>query len=533
MIKVTSTIAARVFMRWLSIVLAIDGNPVPAQEPGFDSFAQRPRQMRTQAQRLYDLQVHKARWKVDRQKLEMESRKSDYEATRDLFDQKIETLDRLHRALSEYRQSSLAFEEAQLQLERTRLSFLTDATHIAILEAKKYRTADGRRRVDLLIQNDSNLAQATSLNPDRAADDVRKLLEVQDIEVSLQEQSTGLIIAEPYELTVPSLKHGQMERLSFRLMEDHDDVLVAMTVHGSRRQDKHIVLRREALQEMPSLSSAQFSQEADLNSRVRFDLAIERLAEEERAYHLAVVNLPQEIDAFFIDRKAGAELSQIKLDGKTTRREVDLELRIPAKLDSQFVGTPLVFYALVTDREGIRRIGHLGDEYGVTAIPVTRIIEVGGNSTQRLELTARGRAGLEIVVNERYHEIGSGDPVIVQVDLFNPGTLRVIEVRVDVAVPLGWTYMMVPDKISALMPGERESMNVTLTPGSVEGVSEYDIRLFAQAVAGHGEKIEATEEDIAIRIEPRTAVWTSVLLIAAMLCLVVALVIVTVRTSRR
>jgi len=245
-------------------------------------------------------------------------------------------------------------------LERTRLSFLTDATHIAILEAKTYRTADGRRRVDLLIQNDSNFAQAASLNPDRAAADVRKLLEVQDIEVSLQEQSTGLIIAEPYELTVPSLKHGQTERLTFRLMEDHDDVLVAMTVHGNRNQNKHIVLRREALQEMPSMSSAQFSQEA--------------------------------------------ELSQIKLDGKTTRLEVDLESRIPAKLDSQFVGAPLVFYALVTDQEGIKRIEHLGDEYGVTAIPVTRIIEADGNSAQRLELTARGRAGLEIVVNERYSQ---------------------------------------------------------------------------------------------------------------------------------
>ena len=50
---------------------------------------------------------------------------------------------------------------------------------------------------------------------------------------------------------------------------------------------------------MPTISSSQFSQEADLNSRVRFDLAIERLAEEERAYHLALVNLTEEIDASF------------------------------------------------------------------------------------------------------------------------------------------------------------------------------------------------------------------------------------------
>ena len=170
----------------------------------------------------------------------------------------------------------------------------------------------------------------------------------------------------------------------------------------------------------------------------------------------------------------------------------------------------------------------------MTAIPVVRIIEADGNSAQRLELTTRGRAGLEIVVNERYHEVGSGDPITLRVDLFNPGTLRVTDVRVDVAVPLGWTYMMAPDGIEALMPGERGTMHITLNPGtSVEGVSEYDMRLFAQAVAGHGEKIEAMEEDIAVRLEPRATIWTSVLIITAMLCLVVALVVFTIRTSRR
>ena len=200
---------------------------------------------------------------------------------------------------------------------------------------------------------------------------------------------------------------------------------------------------REALQELPSLSSAQFSQEADLNSRARFALAIERLAEEERSYHLMVFDLPEEIDASFLDRETGAELSQVKLDGETTRREVDLELRIPTKLDSQFVGTSLVFYALVTDQEGIEHLKR-EDELGAGAIPVARMVEAGGYSAQRLELIARGRPGLEIVVNERYLEAGSGEPVTLRIDLFNPGTLKIVEVRMDVAAPLGWECEMVP-----------------------------------------------------------------------------------------
>ena len=532
-VGVTNTAVSQgILLSWLAIALSLDSPQASAQEPALDPRQQliRP-EVKTQAQRLFDLQVHKARWKLDRKKLEMESKKSDYEATRDLFDQQIETLDRLHRALSDYRNASLAYDEAQLQLQRTRLSFLADATHVAILEAVKYRAADGRKYVDIVLENDSNLAQATSLNPDRAAGDIRALLEIQGIEISLQEQSTGLIVAEPYELSVPSLKLGQRERLTFRLLEDHDDVLVAMTVHGSRDLNKHIVLRREALQDMPSLSCAQFSQVADLDSRVRFDLAIERLAEEERAYHLSVVNLPEEIDVSFHDGETDAELSQIKLDGKITRREVELELRIPARLDSQYVDAPVVFYALVTEHDVLEQIRRLGEEYGA-AIPLPRIVAAGASNAQRLELTARGRAGLEIVVSERYREIGTGDPVTLQVDLLNPGTLRVDQVRLDVSVPLGWEYAITPNEIT-LMPGEREPVRITLTPSAADGVSEYDIRLFAQAIGRRGERIEATEEDIAIRIEPRAAVLRSSLIIAAMLCLVVALVVVTIRTSRR
>lgn|GEM_PF-5496871 len=85
-----------------------------------------------------------------------------------------------------------------------------------------------------------------------------------------------------------------------------------------------------------------------------------------------------------------------------------------------------------------------------------------------------------------------------------------------------------------MLPGTRESVRITLIPlVEPEGVSEYDIRPFAQALGEQGEKIEATEEDVAIRIEPRATVWRSALVIAAMLCLVVALVIVTIKTSRR
>ena len=59
-----------------------------------------------------------------------------------------------------------------IALEETQLSFLRQATHIAIIEAKKYRTPEGYRKVEITIANASNLDQAISLNPDRTAAEV-------------------------------------------------------------------------------------------------------------------------------------------------------------------------------------------------------------------------------------------------------------------------------------------------------------------------------------------------------------------------
>ena len=67
-------------------------------------------------------------------------------------------------------------------------------------------------------------------------------------------------------------------------------------------------------------------------------------------------------------------------------------------------------------------------------------------------------------MGERYLEIGDGDPVTLRVDLLNSGTLRVSRVRMDITAPLGWDFVMIPDQIAILMPGERVSMTLALTP---------------------------------------------------------------------
>ena len=487
------------------------------------------RDVRTKEQRLYDIKLREAQWNVDAAKLEMEDKLSTADEMADLYRQRIKTLDDLNRAKRDYQLARLAFDQAEIALEEKRLSFLRDATHISVLQARKYRTPDGRRQVEIVVRNASNLDQAVSLNPHKDPEEVASLLEIQNIRVSIQ-TSEGLIIGDPYEIAVPSLKLYQEQSLIFRLLDDEDSVVVKMRMADSG-QDVHIILRKESLQDIPTINSVQFSQEGDLNSRVRYDIILERLAEDEKNFRLAIVNLPQEIDSAFRDPGTDASLTQVKFSEEITRQQLELELQIPEQLSRRYIDQTIEFYVFATDQEGFKQIGELNRKHGNGPIPLEGINTVKGNK-ERFELVPRGQGALETIIANRYQEVKVGEEVLVRADLLNTGTLEVEQVHVVLTPPLGWTWTSKPDTLARILPGEKEPVNITLLPPAGLGVSEYDVRVEAVGYVGN-EKIEAQEKDITIRVEARAKILRNALIIGGVIALVIGLAVSTIKVSRR
>ena len=486
--------------------------------------------LRTKEQRLYEIKLRDAQWKVDFARLDMETKLSDYEENKDLFEQNITPLDKLNTYQRAYLKAKLAYDQADINLQETRLSFLREATHLSILEAKKYRTPNGHRQVEITIQNATNLTQAMSLHPDKSAAEVRALLEIQNIQVSIK-RGNGTIIGDPYEVLVSSLELDEKKSLTFRLLNDDDDVVVTMTTLDDQGWEFHIVMRKESLQDIPTINSVQFSQEGDLNSKVRFDLILERLAEDEKTFRLAVVNLPDEIDFAFLDQATNASLTQVKFSEEVTRQQLELELQIPQKLSRRFVDQTIEFYVFVTDKEGFQQIGELNRQAGSEPLELETLNSIEG-SKERFELIPRGQGSLETIISNRYQEIKIGEEVSVRVDLLNTGTLEVEEVHMILTPPLGWTASTLPDTISRILPGEKEPINITLIPPDDLGVSEYDVRVEAAGYVGE-EKVEAQEKDITIRVEARANILRNALIIGGVIGLVIGVAIVSIKASRR
>lgn len=485
--------------------------------------------LRTKEQRLYEIQLRQAQWKVDAAKLEMETRLSDYEESKDLFEQNIRTLDELYIYQRTYQKAKLAYDQAVIALEETRLSFLRDATHVAIVEARKYRTPDGFRQVEITLENGSNLNQAMSLNPDKTREEVGALLEMRNLKVSLESSSQSIVIGSPYEQPIRSLALGEQLTLNFRLLKDEEAVVVVLETLDGQRSTFHIVLRKDSLQDAPTIHSVQFSQEGDLNSRIRYGLILERLALDEKTFRLAVLNLPDEIDYAFIDPATNANLSQVKFSEETTQLQLELELQIPEKLSRQFVDQVLEFYVFISDTEGygqVERLANMGHSVGMTDLMML------DGSGERFELIPRGTGALETQIATRYWEISSGERVAARVELLNNGTLTVAEVHLLLTPPLDWTYLCTPDTIEHIAPGEKIVVDVELIPPQAQTVGEYDVRIEAK---GHvdGERVDASEKDITVRIVAQADIGQSVLILVGVLALVIGAAVVSIKASRR
>lgn len=487
------------------------------------------RDLRTKEQRLYAIKVRNAQWEVDRKELDLQIHQGEYDELRDLDAQHISTSDQLNQAQNAYQQARLAYDQALLSLEETRLSFLREATHVSIREARKYRTAADRREVEITIENTSELAQALILNPQQTPEQIEALFSLQDLVVSLKNPD-GLILAEPYQLQVPWCRLGERQTLRFALLEDCQAVVVSLRLPDGHVEDSYITLRRETLQDLPLITAPHFSREAELNSKVSYQLILERLGEDQTSFRVAAVNLPGEISALFLDPATEAEIDQVKFGPKATRQQLTLELQLSENLSPRYLDQPLEFYVLALDQEAYQELIQQQRRYAGQPLPREKLAALKGSSAA-FKLVPRGTGELELLTESHTQEIEPGEIGRFAVQLANTGSLELSEVVLSTSLPAGWSAQVEPDTVPQLPAGEKIRVGLSLhAPPALQG--EYEFRLSASGLAGK-RRIEAPEKALGLRVEAPVDWRRALLLTGALGLLLCGAIALSMRLRRR
>ncbi|MHC4247920.1 MAG: COG1470 family protein [Planctomycetota bacterium] len=488
------------------------------------------------------LETRQAQMALDRAKSEMDRAEIEFGEAQGLFKDKIYTKDKLNQARQVYDKAVLDFRQAELELEKTRLDFLKDATLVTVLDAKKYRGKDGQVMASVTLRNDSDLRKARvvmredetgeeEMREDERTAELKALLKVDNVIVTLNSSTSGAIIGDPFQRIVPELRFGQEVELEYLMLKPAEEAVKISVEFLDSKRDYTVFLRKEALQDLPTIDSTQYAQQGELGSKIRYDLELERLAKTEQSFALVVLNLPPEFTFAFLDPASGARITQVKFTDRVSKQNLNFEVSVPEKLGQRFIDASITFHIVVTRQAEQKTIYALKRRHEGRDVPAEEIAKLKGNATE-LILIPSGTGKLDVLVGNLFKEVKLGGPVRLKFNIMNSGTLSLRRVAPDLELPVDWEGDVTPKEVEVFPPGEKIAFTADVRPPEGTTVGEYTVTIKCEGHAGI-ETIEAEDKDFTVRIAPKASVGMTAVLVIVLVGLVLAIAVASVKISRR
>ena len=404
-----------------------------------------------------------------------------------------------------------------------------DTRHISILSAKKFRVASntgGQMMVTLQLKNTST-TEAMSINA--SPEEIAAANEIRSIYVSLLDVTDDTNIVKPYEEKIPVLGYNETVELTFQLQKDVESLKVWLNYPELDLPETRLIyLQKESALDVVNVSSLRFSQEGNLGSSITYDLTLDRLAETENTFQLRVINLLNRLNFEFQDPETKSRQSQVKFTQEQSKRNLSLIVYLPEELDASYLDSTLEFYVAVLDEAEANELGGVNNRLD---LPADQIASIQGG-VERFELIPKGVPEIEVFVPNAFQTIKIGEEVNMTATLKNIGTRDLVDIRMIVDVNTDWKYTVVPEVIGSLGRNEETEIQLTLSPPADIGVGEYQAKLNAEVTVDN-RKFEARDRSITVQVESKTQMSVTTLLFGALILLMIAIVIVTIRISRR
>ncbi|MFC1604748.1 NEW3 domain-containing protein [Planctomycetota bacterium] len=496
---------------------------------------------KTRTELLNELSLRDALVVLENAKEAHDRFESAYRDAERLIKQNIIPQKELDDAWSAYMQAQQTLKQAEIQLDQTKLGFLANATHITIMEAKKYYDSENRRMLDLVLKNSSDLTlaeSALSLTETQSGSELRSewqnpkqiqaLLDIDNIIVSIV--SNNASIGKPYEKIIPMLRYGAQEKLKFILLTDVQEAGVKLK-YLDQNVIEYIYLEKESLQQIPTVVASQYSQEGQLGANISYDLDLEMLVTSDVSFTLLVTNLPPQINFSFVDSSSGARITNVRFTELVSKHDLALRISIPQKLEVEMIDKTIDFQAWAVTVKQAELLNRLKQEYAGQVIPSEKLDQIEAGRVD-LSLIPKGAGRLEILINNLFEEIKPQQNVEIKAELHNDGTLTLFNIVPEISPPLGWKAEVLPKLVEKLSPDDKQSIQIHLSPGQDVGVGEYEAQIEARGQSG-SEVVEALEKRLKVRISAKTNITATLILVLGLVVLITGIVFMGVKLSRR
>jgi hypothetical protein len=456
--------------------------------------------------------------------LSLELRKADFERYLKLKEEGL-------TSESDFAQRQTAYLQAQVDYQQALISFMGSEARISVASAVKFQDRSGKKFVRVTLRYASKeLKELANLKIN--AEDLFPLdfmKEIKDVYVSLL--SEGKIISDPYEKSIASMPIETERDVTFQLLKDVETLDVSVSYSG-KTETTAVYLQKGVSANMVTVNSAQFSQEADLESTATYDLSLEKFSGEANVFKLEAVNLPNQITYEFSDPTTSARLSQIKFSEGITSLKLQLKLYLPKNPDDRVVlDKPLEFFVLALDNDQTDKLRALETSAGGAALSPEAVEGLRAGAV-KLELIPRGVPKVEVQAVNLYHEIKVGDTVTMDVTIRNTGTRKLNNIRVFCDLPLNWRVEVTPDLIATLDQNKDEVVRIKFLPPDDVSVGDYEPKIRTDALADN-RQVASEDKIVRIHISSKANVLGIGALVLLLVGLLVGIVVFGIKLTRR
>ncbi len=432
---------------------------------------------------------------------------------------------------ADFAQRQTAYLQAQVDYQQALISFMGSEARISVASAVKFQDRSGKKFVRVALRYSSKeLKELANLKIN--AEDLFPLdfmKELKDVYISLL--SEGKVISDPYEKTVASLPIETEREVTFQLLKDVENLDVSVSYSG-KTETTSVYLQKGISANMVTVNSAQFSQEADLESTATYDLSLEKFSGEANIFKLEAVNLPTQITYEFSDPTTSARLSQIKFSEGITSLKLQLKLFLPKNPDERVIlDKPLEFFVLALDNDQTEKLRALETAAGGATLGAEAVDSLKAGSV-KLELIPRGVPKVEVQAVNLYHEIKVGDTISMDVTIRNTGTRKLNNVRVFCDLPLNWRVEITPDLIGTLEQNKDEVVKIKFLPPDGVSVGDYEPKIRTDALADN-RRVESEDKIVRIHISSKANVLGIGALVLLLVGLLVGIVVFGIKLTRR
>jgi hypothetical protein len=254
-----------------------------------------------------------------------DTQRDEYERQKGLVDKQLISEAELDRAFRDY-------SEAEVNFQQSLLTVIFEQQYIVVSRAVKYQKENGRKGVRITLENAS-----------RGSGEYEKLIGIEDslfqmlkpdivnnIYISLLNDENA-IISQPYERKLDQLVFGKPATVDFELLQELDAVTVSLIYGNGSQQSRKIYLQKDDSENIASIKPVQFSQEVELSGNTDYRMSLELFSSAANTFKLEAVNLPTEINRYFVDPATDNRLSQFQFTEGVNTREAALRVFLPER----------------------------------------------------------------------------------------------------------------------------------------------------------------------------------------------------------